>query len=593
MLHHMMLIAVALTLGGPLGPAAAQDDTDDDACTAIVLAALEAVGTNCQDTGINQVCYANATLVLTTRAQADEVVFGQVGDVVNLTDVEALSLSPMDTTTGDWGVALMQAQANLPGTETDQSVTLLMFGQAQITNAIPQTILPLTDDVPTLTAVIEDSAGNINVRSAPETGSVLTVEPPGTDLLLDGRNLSGDWVRAILPDGRSGWLFADLLAIDGDVSTLAEVNGLGPNRLVAGASVAGTIDAEDPILDYVFEGREGDIIDIRMERAAGDLDTFVALFGPDDTELAANDDDSELGRSGSVITAVRLPEDGLYTVRATRYGFEQGASSGDFNLLVAFNQSAYAAPMQAFYFQSGIDDAPCAAAPESGLMIQTPTGAGEVRLLVNDVQLDLVSATAYLQAQPGDVLSIAVIEGTGRAEAYGEAHIVPAGTRIIVPLDETLSASGPPDLPRPYDPELLTTLPVASLERPVQVADPMTQASRNLGDVVITLAWDNGADMDLALVEPDGYVVESGSISPVSGAQLDVDANAACVRNFGSVERITWPTGQPRLGTHIIQVREWDLCGGEPATWTLTVTVGDDVVLLDSGSGSASYEFDR
>ena len=42
-------------------------------------------------------------------------------------------------------------------------------------------------------------------------------------------------------------------------------------------------------------------------------------------------------------------------------------------------------PMQAFYFRSGVDDAPCAEAPNSGLLIQTPEGVASVSIWLDEV----------------------------------------------------------------------------------------------------------------------------------------------------------------------------------------------------------------
>src|SRR5690606_12835103 len=44
-------------------------------------------------------------------------------------------------------------------------------------------------------------------------------------------------------------------------------------------------------------------------------------------------------------------------------------------------------PMQVFYLQTGVQDAPCGEAPNSGLMIQTPEGVAEVTLLMNEVDI--------------------------------------------------------------------------------------------------------------------------------------------------------------------------------------------------------------
>ena len=56
-------------------------------------------------------------------------------------------------------------------------------------------------------------------------------------------------------------------------------------------------------------------------------------------------------------------------------------------------------PMQAFYFKTGITQTSCAEAPQDGILIQTPEGAGQINIRANDVDIQLGS-TAYLQAQP-------------------------------------------------------------------------------------------------------------------------------------------------------------------------------------------------
>ena len=94
-------------------------------------------------------------------------------------------------------------------------------------------------------------------------------------------------------------------------------------------------------------------------------------------------------------------------------------------------------PMQAFFFRSGIGDAQCEGAPDSGLLIQTPKGAQKIEFTVNEVNITLAS-TAYLQAQPGDDLIINVVEGQATVEAFGVEQIVLAGARVRVPLDDNL-----------------------------------------------------------------------------------------------------------------------------------------------------------
>lgn len=126
-------------------------------------------------------------------------------------------------------------------------------------------------------------------------------------------------------------------------------------------------------------------------------------------------------------------------------------------------------PMQAFYFRTGITGTTCAEAPESGLLIQTPEGMGEISLRANDVDIQLGS-TAYLQAQPAGEMTISVVEGQGRVTAEGVTVTVPAGTQVSIPVDENMSASGEPSEPVPYDEAALQTLPVDLLPEAIEIA---------------------------------------------------------------------------------------------------------------------------
>lgn len=132
-------------------------------------------------------------------------------------------------------------------------------------------------------------------------------------------------------------------------------------------------------------------------------------------------------------------------------------------------------PMQAFYFKSGVGDSPCEGAPDSGILIQTPEGAGQVTLNANGVDIKLGS-TAYLQAQKTE-MEMAVVEGQGVVTSSGVTKIVPAGTKVGVPMTEqngNLVASGPPGDPEPYDNKGVQALPVGLLGKKITIAPALT-----------------------------------------------------------------------------------------------------------------------
>ncbi len=133
-------------------------------------------------------------------------------------------------------------------------------------------------------------------------------------------------------------------------------------------------------------------------------------------------------------------------------------------------------PMQAFYFKSGLKDAPCSLAPDSGILIQTPQGAGKITLNVDGADITLGS-TAYFQAQANGEMTVSVVEGQGTVTAGGTTVTVPAGTRARIPLDANLTANGVPVGPEPYDAAALGVLPLRLMPQVVTVAPALDAAA--------------------------------------------------------------------------------------------------------------------
>jgi hypothetical protein len=212
------------------------------------------------------------------------------------------------------------------------------------------------------------SDGDINVRGGPSTGDARIAGLSGGEVVIaDGRSPDSSWLRIQLPDGGPGWVSAELVTTEGDLSLL------------------------------------------------------------------------------NIIDPLALPPPPPLN------------------------------PMQAFYFKTGVGDAPCEEAPDSGILIQTPEGAGQITLTVNEVEVQLGS-TVYLQTLADDQMAVNVVEHQATVSAQGVTRLVPAGTRVRVPLDPNLAANGPPSEPEPYDDGDLAALPVGHMPLEVEVAAALTQA---------------------------------------------------------------------------------------------------------------------
>ncbi len=99
-----------------------------------------------------------------------------------------------------------------------------------------------------------------------------------------------------------------------------------------GDSVYNEITDMTPQVFYSFRAARGDVITVRMQRVSGDLDPFVQVVNSFGLVIREND---ELVGSGSLdaqITALAMPDDGMYAVVASRFGQAAGRSRGSFVL---------------------------------------------------------------------------------------------------------------------------------------------------------------------------------------------------------------------------------------------------------------------
>ncbi|MBC7872118.1 MAG: PPC domain-containing protein [Chitinophagaceae bacterium] len=101
------------------------------------------------------------------------------------------------------------------------------------------------------------------------------------------------------------------------------------DQIAYGQTISGTIGSNAPEFRYTFEANAGDVIDIALEAMSGDLDSFLILLDSNGNEIAEDDDGGAEGFN-SLLRGFTIPENGTYTIIATRY--QQGTSAGDFEL---------------------------------------------------------------------------------------------------------------------------------------------------------------------------------------------------------------------------------------------------------------------
>ena len=120
-------------------------------------------------------------------------------------------------------------------------------------------------------------------------------------------------------------------------------------------------------------------------------------------------------------------------------------------------------PWQIFDFRSGIDDAPCAGAPDSGILLQAPKSGSPTHFMINDVRL-MLSGTAWLQAQISGGMRLHALDGAARVSVRDSAVNLSGGRYTALPLaldeDGAMMPAGPPAEPAAYDYNSLAGLPL-------------------------------------------------------------------------------------------------------------------------------------
>ncbi|MBI1277362.1 MAG: hypothetical protein GC179_04475 [Anaerolineaceae bacterium] len=113
------------------------------------------------------------------------------------------------------------------------------------------------------------------------------------------------------------------------------VSGESGSALRYGDSVINNISNMTPQLYYSFQAKQGDIIDVTMQRNSGNLDPYLQIVNSDAHVIAESDDISGSGSLDAGVKGLVIEQTGTYIIVATRYGEAAGTSTGRYILTVA------------------------------------------------------------------------------------------------------------------------------------------------------------------------------------------------------------------------------------------------------------------
>lgn len=102
-------------------------------CAALVQEAINLVANTCVGMGRNEVCHGYFRVEAQPRDQSPAFSFA-LGDIVDVTDVASLRTYPFNAETHEWGIALMNLQANLPDELPGANVSFLLLGDTNVSN---------------------------------------------------------------------------------------------------------------------------------------------------------------------------------------------------------------------------------------------------------------------------------------------------------------------------------------------------------------------------------------------------------------------------------------------------------------------------
>lgn len=198
---------------------------------------------------------------------------------------------------------------------------------------------------------------------------------------------------------------------------------------------------------------------------------------------------------------------------------------------------------------------------------------------------------------------------------------IPSAAAIDSPTFEAFLSFSPKMTPGPRELIVRAVDGERRFGPPLAKSITMTERALPEGELVVSLSWDNHANLDLHVVDPNGAEIFKRDVnshpSPGSGAPreapnaprdggvLDFDSHADCVRDGRRAENVVWSDPPPR-GHYLVRVDTFSLCGEPGARWRAQAflrgvriaasegvsTEVDTTFSHDRGAGLLALEFD-
>lgn len=192
--------------------------------------------------------------------------------------------------------------------------------------------------------------------------------------------------------------------------------------------------------------------------------------------------------------------------------------------------------------------------------LPTPHGALTVTVPASGSVINGGSTQITVTAS-SDIITVYVsVEG---ADGY-YTLTVPAGSSAAAVL-LTLAQLLPPELTLVFE----AADAAGDVSAPATL--PTTVTTVGTGDVQVSVSWDVSNDIDLHVVDPNGFEIYYGDDTSPEGGMLDLDSNAGCDVDGIDNENVRWPTGSAPHGAYIVRVDNFLQCTVAAVNYVVTV----------------------
>ncbi|MEO8607614.1 MAG: PPC domain-containing protein [Chloroflexota bacterium] len=418
----------------------------------------------------------------------------------------------------------------------------------------------------------DDSAGNLNAKiqdfTLPDDGTY-TIQATSF-----GSFVTGSFTLAL--EGGAG------AQPTPEATTIASNGG----AINLNAQVSGELAQDGSNASYTFEGSAGQVVTITLE--SNDFDAYLALQGPDGTEIASDDDGA--GSLNARIADFSLPDDGTYTVVVTG---ANNFSTGKFTLSTAtsaIEATATPGPIVPGSISIGqtldstLDQAP-----------NTHTFAGKAGQVIS-IEVDSSDFDAYVQLKDANGIELASDDDSaGNLNALIENFTLPTdATYAIVVSSFDNTASG--------DYKLTVSEGSGTTVTPVPPTNVPAGSEIAIGDTV------NGTLSGGSLTASYTFQGEAGQVVTITATSEDFDSYLRLKDSSGNElatdddsagnldSRIAF-YALPSTDTYTIVVESFDSAGG---SYTLSLSEAEIQSIeysqsingaLSAGQATAGYRF--